>query len=36
LVLTELRASGTDGLEELFFTLTSNTSTTDSGSEQAA
>jgi ABC-2 type transport system ATP-binding protein len=33
LVLTELRESGTDGLEELFFTLTSNT---DTESEQAA
>ena len=33
LVLTELRESGTDGLEELFFTLTSSTTT---GSEQAA
>jgi ABC-2 type transport system ATP-binding protein len=32
LVLTELRASGTDGLEQLFFDLTS----TDSGSENAA
>jgi ABC-2 type transport system ATP-binding protein len=32
LILTELRASGTDGLEQLFFDLTSN----DSGSENAA